>query len=144
MVCSVFENGVTGKEFMMRFYKKENITVCGKQGGKLEGNATRKLLKSMDSLELELGKVSEEVYIKGLPFTRALRSFDQVVHSCFGPILLDGWKEHIAEFSSCYKSLISSTGCPVTITHKVHILTKHVEQFLEMKNVGRGLGYWSE
>ena len=144
MVGSVFVDVATGKEFMMRFYKKENIPVCGKQGGKLEGNSTRKLLKSMDSLELELDKVSEEVYMKGLPFTRALRSFDQVVHSCFGPILLEGWREHIAEFSSCYKDLTSSTGCPVTITPKVHILTTHVEQFLSMKNDGRGLGYWSE
>merc|ERR1712098_742531 len=88
MECSVFQDVATGKEFMSRFYKKENITVCGKQGGKLEGNATRKLLKVMDSLELELGKVSAEVYMKGLPFTRALRSFDKVVHSCFGPKLL--------------------------------------------------------
>ena len=144
MVCSVFQDVATGKEFMMRFYKKENITVCGKQGGKLEGNATRKLLKVMDSLELELGKVSAEVYMKGLPFTRALRNFDRVVHSCFGQKLLEGWEEHIAEFSTSYKDLISSTGRQVTITPKVHILTTHVEQFLQMKNDGRGLGYWSE
>ena len=32
---------------------QENITVCGKQGGKLEGNSSIKFLKSLDSLEFK-------------------------------------------------------------------------------------------
>jgi hypothetical protein len=87
MIKNVFPDEKAGKEFMSKFYKKENITVCGKQGGKLEG-ATRMFLKTTHSLELELRKVSPEVFMKGLPFTRTLKAL--VVHSCFGAVLLEG------------------------------------------------------
>jgi hypothetical protein len=144
LIKNVFPDEKAGKEFMSKFYKKENITVCGKQGGKLEGNATRKFLKTTHSLELELRKVSPELFMKGLPFTRTLKAFDNVVHSCFGAILLEGWQDHIAEFSACYSVLTSSKGNPISITPKVHMVMTHVKQFLEMKADGKGLGYWSE
>ena len=144
MIKNVFSNEKIGKEFMSNFYKKENITVFGKQGGKLEGNATRKFLKSTHSLELELRKVSPEVFMKGLPFTRTLKAFDNVVHSCFGAVLLEGWQDHIAEFSACYSVLTSSKGNPISITPKVHMVMTHVKQFLEMKDDWKVLSYWSE
>ena len=103
---------------------QENITVCGKQGGKLEGNATRKLLKCLDSLELELSKVSQDVYIKGLPFTRALRDFNNVVHSCFGSELGKGWQQHIVNFTNSYLALNSRHDRPISITPKVIFFVK--------------------
>ena len=60
----------TGVRFLESFYKKENISLCGKQGGKVEGNSTRNFLKSLDSLELELRKHSDEVFLQGLPYVR--------------------------------------------------------------------------
>ena len=107
----------SGDNFMSSFYRKENITVCAKQGGKLEGNSTRKLLKSLDSLELELSKLSPEVYLNSLPFLRTLRAFNLVVHRCFGAVLLDGWREAIAEFTLSYSDMTTLDGKPISITH---------------------------
>ena len=85
----------------------------------MQGNASRKLLKCLDSLELELGKYSAAVYITGLPYIRALRDFDKVVHTCFGSNLLQGWQQHLAEFTESYKALRSRNDRPISITPKV-------------------------
>ena len=42
--------------------------MSGKHGGKLEGNATRKLLKCTSSLEVELKKLPTEKYEKAHPY----------------------------------------------------------------------------
>ena len=96
--------------------------MCGKQGGKLNGNACRKLLNCVDSLELELRKYSAQAYITGLPFVKALRCFNSLVHSSFGSVLLDGWKKAISEFTLSYTDLVTYSGQPITITPKVNKL----------------------
>ena len=98
---------------------QENITVSGKQGGKLQGNASRKLLKCLDSLELELSKYSAGTCMKGLPYIRVLRAFDKIVAICFGNDLLPGWEQHLAEFTQSYRELRSSKDIPISITPKV-------------------------
>lgn len=98
---------------------QENITVCGKQGGKLEGNSSRKLLKSLDSLELELEKCSPEIYLKSLPFVKALRDFSLVVHLSFGQRLLPRWSQAISSFTLSYRALEKFNGKPVSVTPKV-------------------------
>ena len=90
-----------------------------RQGGKLQGNASRKFLKCLDSLELELSKCSTAVHIKGLPFIRVLRAFDMVVHTCFGSTLLQGWQQHLAEFTESYRALRSCNDRPISVTPKV-------------------------
>jgi hypothetical protein len=42
--------------------------VCAKQGGKLDGNSSRKLLRCLDSLEFELQQCAGDAYLRGLPF----------------------------------------------------------------------------
>ena len=78
-------------------------------------------MKCLDSLEFELQQCSADVYLRSLPFIRALRDFGQVVHLCFGQLLLDGWQEAIADFTSSYKVLISNSGKPISITPKVKV-----------------------
>ena len=112
-------SGTSGRDFMASFFKKENITVSGKQGGKLEGNACRKFLKCLDSLELMLSQCPSDNHIKGLPFIRAMRAFNMVVATCFGSQLLQGWQDHISEFTVSYRALLSNNDRPVTITPKV-------------------------
>ena len=90
------------------------------KGGKLEGNASRKLLTCLDSLEIELQKVSDEVVILGLPFIHALRDFGNIVHMCFGSILLNGWKQSIDKFTSSYSALVSPSGNSISVTPKVN------------------------
>ena len=93
--------------------------MCGKQGGKLEGNASRKLLKSTFSLEDHLKCQSKDMYERGLPYILTLRDFNEVVHCCFGNELLEGWQESISRFTYSYKQLRNNKGCPVSITPKV-------------------------
>ena len=112
--------------------------MCAKQGGKLDGNSTRKLLKCLDSLEFELQQCAGDAYLRGLPFIQALRDFSQVVHMCFGQLLVEGWQQAIAKFTTSYSSLVSKSGKPISITPKVHIVMEHVKQFLEMKGVEKG------
>jgi hypothetical protein len=144
MKRNAFPDKKSGDTFMSSFYKKENITVCAKQGGKLEGNSTRKLLKLLDSLELELSKLSPEIYLNSLPFLRTLRAFNLVVHRCFGAVLLDGWREAIGEFTLSYNGMTTWDGKPISITPKAHIVMVHVSQFLDRRGDGKGLGYFSE
>ena len=144
---NVFENQSDGEKFMYTFFKQDNITVCNKQGEKLEGNASRKFLKSIDKLELALGNHSNNVYINGMPFIRCLRAFSNVVHTTFGMELLEGWRESIGEFTTSYRFLIKTSGDPITVTPKVHIIMEHVGQYLDMKGEHgeyKGLGFWSE
>ena len=98
---------------------QENITVSGKQGGKLQGNASRKLLKCLGSLELELSKCSAGIYMKGLPFIRVFRAFDKIVSTRFGNDLLPGWEQHLVEFTQSYRALRSSKDRPISITPQV-------------------------
>ena len=93
--------------------------MSGRQGGKLQGNASRKFLKCLDSLEFELSKCSVAVHIRGLPYIRVLRAFDKVVHTCFGSTLLVGWQQHLADFSESYKALRSRHDRPISVTPKV-------------------------
>ena len=103
----------------MFLFLKENITVSQKQGGKLEGNSSRKLLECVDSLEVEFGKHSHEVLLLGMPFMRVLRAFNKVVHTTFGMVLLDGWEAHIREFTDSYRGLRNKVDNPITVTPKV-------------------------
>lgn len=120
--------------------------MSGKQGGKLEGNATRKLLKCTSSLEAELKKLPCEKYKKSLPYIVALKNFDSVVHSCFGNERLEGWQSSIDDFTGSYKALKNKFGVQISITpkvrkqiffftlhcmFKVHIVMVHVKQFLD-------------
>ena len=57
--------------------------MSNKQGGKLEGNASRKCLNSVDSLELAFQRHSPEVLFDGMPFIRMLRAFRKVVVCCY-------------------------------------------------------------
>ena len=112
-------SGTSGRDFLASFFKMENITVSGKQEGKLEGNACRKFLTRLDSLEFMLSQCSSNNHIKGLPFIRAMKAFNMVVTSCFGSYVQLGWQDCISEFTQSYKALQSSNDRPVTVTPKV-------------------------
>ena len=101
------------------FIKKENITVCGKQGGTLEGNSTRKFLKKVDRLADHLASISGDVLQSGQPFLQTLDALNHVVHNTFGGLLQDGWEASIANFSQCYMALKNKLAKSITITPKV-------------------------
>ena len=64
---------------------------------------------------------SAEAFFNGLPFIRALRAFNAVVHCCFGSVLIEGWQQAITEFTVSYTALRSCHDTPISITPKVSI-----------------------
>ena len=71
-------------------------------------------------------------------FVETLRKFDEIVTACFGQTLDPKYEEHIAAFSELYK------GLNISVTPKVHVIEKHVAQFLKQKGEVSGLVFWSE
>ena len=99
------------------------------KSGSLDGNECRKFLRKLDTLEIILPQNLH-------PYIKALRSFENVVQSCFGQILGPSFKEDIKDFEICYRKL------GLSITPKIHILIDHVPVFCERKQ--KSLGYFSE
>ena len=85
----------------------------------MQGNATRKLLKRVESLSKKLEEVSETSYKSARPFLQTLESLNGVVHTVFGARLLEGWQDNIRQFSENFRSLEKSNSSLVTATPKV-------------------------
>ena len=140
----VFPSKEMGKAFLDKFLKKVNIVRKEYQGGQsLEVNQSRKFLKCLDQLELDIMMAGGEVVIKGLPFLKAFRSFNRVVSLCFGMTLGVGYMAAIKEFKKDYLEL------GITVTPKAHIVFQHITEFLQIVNTQNynepvGLGYYSE
>jgi hypothetical protein len=107
-------------------------------GGEFNGNACRHLLrqKSLDKLETMLPREH------GM-FLAALRSFDKVVHSCYGFVLAPLFREHIEEFREIYLQL------GMRVTPKIHIIVAHLIYFIEKTSIANdgkrsGLAMYSE
>ena len=69
-----------------------------------------------------------------------MKSFRDVVESCFGFILDPFYKQVIGRFRCNFKKLEDQFS--VSMTNKMHIVCVHVEEFCDM--TGRGLGEFSE
>ena len=134
-----FEEKETGEKFMNDFLKREDISKCVYQGSNsFEGNQARKLLQRVDQLERDVQKLDFETAAKALPFVQTLRELDKVVTSCFGQHLDPAYEEKISRFSKQYRTL------NISVTPKVHVIEKHVPEFLKLKGEETGLGFWSE
>ena len=99
-------------------------------GGTFAGNESRKLLKNVDRLEaLEPPTQCRKIIC-------ALKSFNEVVASCFGRELKPNYLEKISDFKHHYMKI------GISVTPKVHAVFYHVAEFCALK--GMGLGPWSE
>ena len=124
---------------MNGYLEREDIARCVYQGSRrFEGNQAHKLLMKIDILERDIMKMDPETIIKSLPFVQCLRKFEKVVTACFGQTLDLSYGAYIDEFSTTYRSL------DISVTPKVHIVERHVSEFLKLKGETTGLGFWSE
>ena len=98
-------------------------------GGQLNGNDSRELMKNIFILE-------EFAPSKVNPFIETFKAFNEVIKSCHGTNLISDYKELIKNFRICYRRLL------INVTPEVHAVFFHVEDFCEV--VGMGLGPWSE
>ena len=134
-----FETKQKGQTFVNGYLEREDIARCVYQGSRgFEGNQAHKLLMKIDILERDIMKMDPETIIKSLPFVQCLRKFEKVVTACFGQTLDLSYGAYIDEFSTTYRSL------DISVTPKVHIVERHVSEFLKLKGETTGLGFWSE
>ena len=120
------------------------ISIAAKDmhGGVFNGNGCKQLLNNADLLE----SLAIQYECFGLiPYVRIFRSFNAVVHSCFGIELDHDYHSKILEFKN---AVLFSNTC-LSIKTKLHIIWHHVPEYLEWRikegqEVGLGLGKVSE
>ena len=143
---STFETAKEGKDFMDTFLDEQNISRKGYMDSRsLEGNQTRKFLKSTNKLREAYKAVGKEKLAE--PIINILDLFSNVVTKCFGMYVEDGYKDTIDRFSSAYMELHQEKPETFTVTPKIHIVMHHVAQYLnlmESEQENHGLGYLSE
>ena len=69
----------------------------------IQGNQSKAFLSKLSELEAAFEK--EGVSDQGLPYISVLKSFSQVVDTCFGVTLLPEYQTHIKDFKENYLSL---------------------------------------
>ena len=109
------------------------------KGGGLDGNNSRKLLKKLDNLKLEL---PANLY----PILKTLNLFKQIVDGCFSHNPCSDYKARINQFKESYKKLIAycqkSLKVNLTVSWKVHCVTAHLEDVLTKEQ--KGLAMFAE
>ena len=128
-----------GVEFLNNFLKVTNIVRQSHQGGQgLAGNQCNSLLNKVDKLEAKMRE--QNLLVKGQQFIDAFHLFREVKESLvLGKKLLPDYKQKISDFAEAYRQLPGASWTP-----KIHILVRHVSEFLERQGGERGLGHWSE
>ena len=101
--------------------------------GAFVGNDCLKMLKNVDTLQQIAEMHNMHVIQK---YVHILRCLYPIVTSCFGMKLDPQYNFYIQQFENVYKDL------GISITPKVHILIKHVPEFI--KKHTRSLRWYSE
>ena len=101
--------------------------------GTFVGNDCLKMLKNIDTLQQIAESCNMFVIQK---YIHILRCLYDIVKSCFGMNLNPQYQYYIKNFENVYKDL------GISITPKVHILIRHVPEFIKKHN--RSLGWYSE
>ena len=112
-----------------------NIFQRGYQGRGCDGNNSNRILKNLDTLEVDVSKSMPML----LPVVQCLKDFRSVKEACFGKALQP---DYIRTFTVLRNSFLSAQeiadilGLKLNCTWKVHILFCHVEPFIKFHNCG--------
>ena len=99
--------------------------------GNYQGPEIHKIFRNLSKLEPHMS-FNPSLQI----FFHTFVAFKEVAHAVFGEELKGPWREKLHELRFWINQLHTVAGMPVT--PKLHILTKHVEQWVDM--FGRSLG----
>ena len=105
------------------------ITTEEYHGQCFEGNECSKLLQNLHILQSML---PEELQ----PFHECFLALRDAMNACFGFILDSSFREKVEQFATSYSRL------DLSVTAKVHVLTKHVPEFIEKHQ--KPLGHYCE
>ena len=133
IVKHIFDNMSYDWPGVSLWLNKIHIKQKNYHDGTFVGNDCLKMLKNVDILQQIAESENMHVIQK---YVHILRCLYNIVVSCFGMTLNPLYYDHIQKFESVYKDL------GISITPKVHILIKHVPNFIEKH--GRSLGWFSE
>ena len=117
------------------FVKQINIVKDNYHGKVFEGNECTKILKNLSNLEQCL---KESEHSKLLLDT--LKSLKQFFECCCGTSVTGDWRRSIQEVKSNWSLL--HHNYKMTVPNKVHIITDHVEDYIDA--TGHGLGTTSD
>ena len=111
----------------------------------LNGNDSKKFIENICKLEpFAMALEDHESGGKVMAAISCIKTFNTVVEKCFGNEVKGDFEFHIRKFSIQYRMLPG--GC--SVTPKVHIVERHIVQFLRRKHnqgfEGCGLGHFSE
>ena len=117
-------------------YRVAGVQVHEYQGkvGNYEGPSIRKILKRLGDLENYMEDADKKLYLE------ALMAFKTVSESVFGKQLHPQWRVHLYQLKDHIRKLASLKG--LSITPKLHVLTVHVEQWVDRHS--RAMGRESE
>jgi len=76
-----------------------------------------------------------------LPFYECFKATAEAIDSAFGFVLDPYYEEKFTKFTEKYLKLVNDFK--ISVTNKVHIMIKHVPQFIELKGISLG-GYSEE
>ena len=103
-------------------------------GKTFEGNECSKLMNKISTSATPLSNLpGVENHIS------AIKAFNDVRNDIFGTELKSGWKDSLENFCKSYKRIIN-----ISKPLKIHILSSHVEDFINKYSNGKGLGFYSE
>lgn len=140
---TVFLSEKEGREYILNWERSVNVYRQAFHGStSYNGNNAEKLLDNADSLEKDLQEAllgEDDKLQLAMKFVQTLKDFRAVVHSCFGMRLLDPeYETYINNFSASYRAL------NISVTVKVHLVEKHLVEFLKMFGETHALGFYSE
>lgn len=117
-------------------YRVAGVQVHEYQGkvGNYEGPSIRKIFKKLEVLEIYKEDSDKEMYLD------TLMAFKTVSESVFGKQLHPKWREHLNKLKFYIEKLATVKG--LSITPKLHVLTIHVEQWVDRH--ARAMGRESE
>ena len=126
-MAKVFPQGVS------LWLSKIHIKQKNYHNGTFVGNDCLKMFKNIDTLQQIAESCNMFVIQK---YVHILRCLYDIVISCFGMNLNPQYQYYIKKFENVYKDL------GISVTPKVHILIRHVPEFIKKYN--RSLGWYSE
>ena len=138
--ATCFSTADEGTEFMNSWMNTVNVSKTVYHGGtSFVGDMAKRLLNNLYSLEHRVNeKLDKQTQDKILPFLTALKCFNGVRVTCFGQIVLEGYKESVDSFSKAYRVL------NISVPLKVHLIEAHLIDYLQMKGGEKGAGFYSE
>mgnify|MGYP003327029453 CR=1 FL=1 len=137
---NTFKDKNVGHNFVDKYLKQVHATRAHYHGKySFEGNQARKVLKHISSMRLMVPTLPRRQRSKVIQVIEVMEAVDKVVEACFGMPLKDNYVSLIQDYSAKYRAIPG-----ITFPTKFHMVEQHIQESIEMKHPGRGIGAFTE